>query len=89
MRQVIIEATTWGLLVPFAFSLGWFCGVATANGIRRDERRRLEHRLPPLVEPRDASRGAENAIAASVLELHDRLGGFIKPSLPPQPDQNI
>ena len=33
-----------------------------------------------LAEPKGASRGAENAIAARVLELHDRLGGFIKPN---------
>ena len=45
----------------------------------------------PLAEPKDASRGAENAIAARVLELHDRLGGFIKPHLLPlsqPPDRN-
>jgi molybdenum cofactor biosynthesis enzyme MoaA len=36
-----------------------------------------------LAKPKDASRGAENAIAARVLELHDRLGGFIKPHLLP------
>jgi hypothetical protein len=36
-----------------------------------------------LAEPKDASRGAENAIAARVLELHDRLGGFIKPHVFP------
>jgi hypothetical protein len=44
-----------------------------------------------LAEPKDASRGAENAIAARVLELHDRLGGFIKPHLLPlsqPPDRN-
>ena len=29
----------------------------------------------------------ENAIAARIAELHDRLGGFIKPSLR-QPNQN-
>jgi hypothetical protein len=32
-----------------------------------------------LAEPKDASRGAESVIAARVLELYDRLGGFIKP----------
>jgi hypothetical protein len=45
----------------------------------------------PLAEPKDASRGAENAIAARVLELHDRLGGFVKPHLLPlsqPPDRN-
>ena len=44
-----------------------------------------------LAESKDASRGAENAIAARVLELHDRLGGFIKPHLLPlsqPPDRN-
>ena len=30
-----------------------------------------------LAQPRDASCREENAIAARVLELHDRLGGFI------------
>ena len=30
----------------------------------------------------------QNAIAARVAELHDRLGGFIKPSLPQPPNQN-
>jgi hypothetical protein len=38
-------------------------------------------------EPKDSSRRAENAIAARICELHDRLGGFIKPQLS-QPDQN-
>jgi hypothetical protein len=32
-----------------------------------------------LAEPKDASCREENAIAARVAELHDRLGGFIKP----------
>ena len=32
-----------------------------------------------LAEPKDASCRKENAIAARVAELHDRLGGFIKP----------
>ena len=32
-----------------------------------------------LAEPKDDSWRAENAFAARVLELHDRLGGFIKP----------
>jgi hypothetical protein len=44
-----------------------------------------------FAEPKDASHVAENAIAARVLELHDRLGGFIKPHrlpLSPQPDPN-
>jgi hypothetical protein len=44
-----------------------------------------------LAESKDASRGAEKAIAARVLELHDRLGGFIKPHLLPlsqPPDRN-
>jgi hypothetical protein len=38
-----------------------------------------------FAEPKDASCREENAIAARVAELHDRLGGFIKPSLPQQP----
>jgi len=44
-----------------------------------------------LAEPKDATCGAENAIAARVLELHDRLGGFIKPHRLPlsqPPNQN-
>jgi hypothetical protein len=42
-----------------------------------------------LAEPKDASCREENAIAARVAELHDRLGGFIKSSLSQPPDQNI
>jgi hypothetical protein len=44
-----------------------------------------------LAEPKDASRGAESVIAARVLELYDRLDGFIKPHRLPlsqQPYQN-
>jgi hypothetical protein len=41
-----------------------------------------------LAQPKDASCREENAIAARVAELHDRLGGFIKRSLPQPPDQN-
>jgi hypothetical protein len=44
-----------------------------------------------FAKPQDASRRAENAIAACVLELHDRLGGFIKPHRLPlsqPPEQN-
>lgn len=41
----------------------------------------------PLAEPKAASHREENAIAARVAELYDRLGGFINPSLP-QPNQN-
>ena len=33
---------------------------------------------PALTELKEASNRAENAFAARVLELHDRLGGFIK-----------
>jgi hypothetical protein len=32
-----------------------------------------------FAEPKDASCREENAIAARMAELHDRLGGFIKP----------
>ena len=35
---------------------------------------------PALTEPKGANRRAENAIAARILELHDRFGGFIKPN---------
>jgi hypothetical protein len=45
---------------------------------------KLEAAFP---QPQDANCPEENAIAARVAELHDRLGGFIKPSLPQQPDR--
>ncbi len=38
-------------------------------------------------EPKDGNSRAKNAIAGRVLELHDRLGGFVKPPLPLPPDQ--
>ena len=41
-----------------------------------------------LAEPKDASCREENAIAARVAELHDRLGGFIGSSLSRPPGQN-
>jgi hypothetical protein len=39
-----------------------------------------------LAETKDASFREENAIAARVAELNDRLGGFIKASLPQPPN---
>ena len=32
-----------------------------------------------FTEPKDSNSRDENAIAARIAELHDRLGGFIKP----------
>jgi hypothetical protein len=38
-------------------------------------------------EPKNASCREESAVAARVAELHERLGGFITPSLPRPPHQ--
>lgn len=43
---------------------------------------KLEAKCP---EPKNASCREENAVAARVAELHERLGGFITPSLPHPP----
>lgn len=45
---------------------------------------KLEAAFP---QPQGTNCPEVNAIAARVAELHDRLGGFIKPSVPQQPDR--
>ena len=40
-----------------------------------------------FLQPQGANCREVNAIAARVAELHDRLGGFLKPSVPQQPDR--
>jgi hypothetical protein len=38
--EALIEATTWGVFVPFALSVGYLGGIGTANLLHRTDRRR-------------------------------------------------
>lgn len=80
-RAELVEASTFPLS-PHQNS--WACNVVT-DEIIGDANTKIEAAFSERED--DKSSRAKNAIAGRVLELHDRLGGFIKPPLPESFDQ--